>query len=130
MKKQKPNLAAVEQAIAKKYGIETIHNPSADWSSDKETEYLAQRAAVARQIQEMEDRNEKVEVDGVLIPKKLLNKETGRTCPVCLEYSFSKRDDIYMTKYECCNQCYIRWVEDREDRWRSGWRPAKENSEE
>ena len=69
--------------------------------------------------------NEKVEVDGVLIPKKLLNRETNRTCPTCEEYSFSSRDDVYMIKYDCCHKCFIQWIEDREQRWLDGWRPNK-----
>ena len=28
-----------------------------------------------------------------------------------------------MNRFECCNQCYIEYVEFREDRWNSGWRP-------
>ena len=28
-----------------------------------------------------------------------------------------------MNRFECCGQCYIVYVEFREDRWKSGWRP-------
>ena len=28
-----------------------------------------------------------------------------------------------MNRFECCSQCYINYVEFREDRWNSGWRP-------
>ena len=126
---KKPNLAAVEQAIAKKYGEEAIQNPNSDWSPEREKEYLRQRQAVAQKLLAAEEQNEKVEVDGVLIPKKLLNRESRRTCPVCLEYSFNQQDDIYMTKFDCCNKCYIQWVEDREERWESGWRPSSEKTE-
>ena len=38
-------------------------------------------------------------------------------------YSFESRDDVYMNKYECCHSCYIQYVEDREERWKAGWRP-------
>lgn len=127
MTTKKPNLSAVEQAIAKKYGDLTIQNPNAGWTSEKEKEYLSQRAEREALNREIEERNEKVEVDGVLIPKKLLNRDTKRRCPVCSEYSFSYRDDIYMIKYECCQKCYIEWVEDREERWQGGWRPDIEN---
>ena len=68
-------------------------------------------------------KNEKVDINGILIPKKLLNKESNRTCPVCGTYSFDVRDDVYMNKYDCCRDCYIKHVEDREERWQSGWRP-------
>lgn len=126
---KKPNLAAIEQAIAKKYGEETVQNPNAAWTPEREKEYLHQRKLIQRRRQAKDGQNEKVEVDGVLIPKKLLNRESGRTCPVCLEYSFNQQDDIYMTKFDCCNKCYIQWVEDREARWESGWRPSSEKTE-
>ena len=123
MSKNNMNIAAVEQAIAKKYGEGTIINPSSLWDKDKEAEYAKQLKALEQQT--ADTTNEKVEVDGVLIPKKLLNRETNRTCPTCGEYSFKSIDDVYMTKYECCHSCYIQWVEDREERWLTGWRPNK-----
>ena len=67
----------------------------------------------------------KIEMDGFLISKKLFNKDDNRNCPVCHTYSFELRDDVYMTKFDCCFKCYIQWVEGREDRWSTGWRPEK-----
>ena len=32
-------------------------------------------------------------------------------------------DDLYMNKFDCCFNCYIQYVEGREARWHSGWRP-------
>ena len=123
--KKKMNVAAVEQAIAKKYGAATIVNPQAGWTPEREEEYLRQAKLLAAELAERESQNEKVEVDGVLMPKKLLNRETKRVCPVCADYSFNWRDDLYMTKFDCCGNCYIQWVENREDRWATGWRPNK-----
>ena len=40
MKKTKKNVAAVEQAIAKKYGTETVANPKSGWNAEKEKEYI------------------------------------------------------------------------------------------
>ena len=117
------NIAAVEKAIAEKYGEQAIINPSSLWSKEKEQEYILQQKELAASADD--SMNEKIEVDGVLIPKKLLNRETNRTCPTCGEYSFKSIDDVYMTKYECCHKCYIQWVEDREQRWLDGWRPNK-----
>ena len=74
----------------------------------------------------MDELNEKVEVNGVLIPKKLFTKDSqNRTCPVCNTYSFNSKDDVYMKKFECCCKCYIQWVDGREERWKTGWRPDK-----
>ena len=75
-----------------------------------------------RKIEEAKD---KVEVDGFLISKKLLSRDSERICPVCETYSFDKKDDLYMNKYDCCFKCYVEWVESREERWESGWRPEK-----
>ena len=123
MKKSNPNIAGIEKAIAKKYGGEAIINPASLWNKKKEEDYIEQQRLLESQVDD--SMNEKVEVDGVLIPKKLLNRETNRTCPTCGEYSFSSKDDVYMIKYNCCNKCYIQWVEDREQRWLDGWRPNK-----
>jgi hypothetical protein len=124
MSKIKPNLAAVEQAIAKKYGIETIQNPNANWTPEKERDYLEQQKAAQQTKQDLDTKTEKVEVDGVLVPKKLLNKDSRRICAVCEHYSFKSQDDVYMTKFDCCYNCYIQWVEGREVRWKKGWRPG------
>jgi phage FluMu gp28-like protein len=124
-KEKDPNyVVKVEKAIAKKYGEETIQNPKANWTDEKEKEYLADLKTLYSNHEEAEDLN-KQEVNGVLIPKKLLNNDSNRTCPVCNKYSFKSNDDVYMTKFQCCEKCYIQWVEDREERWLNGWRPNK-----
>ena len=120
-------LAKIEQAISKKYGPETIQNPKNNWNDEKERQYLEQIKELAKKEIELHNKDEKLEVNGILMPKKLLNKESNRTCPVCSVYSFNIRDDVYINKFECCFQCYVRWVEDREERWQSGWRPNNGN---
>ena len=41
MKSKDPNYAIkVEQAIAKKYGEETVQHPKKNWDNEKEKEYL------------------------------------------------------------------------------------------
>ena len=48
MKTKDPNYAVkVEQAIAKKYGDDTVVNPKSGWDDEKEKEYLR---AVERNI--------------------------------------------------------------------------------
>ena len=96
-------------------------------TDEKEQEYLEQIKRLTEKETELQQKDEKVEVNGILVAKKLLNKESNRTCPVCDTYSFSVKDDVYMNKYDCCWKCYIQWVEDREERWLSGWRPNNGN---
>ena len=120
-------IAKIEQAISKKYGSEAVQNPRGNWTDEKEREYLDQIKRLAKKETHLLEKDEKVEVNGILMPKKLLNKESNRTCPVCGTYSFSVSDDVYMNKYQCCYKCYIQYVEDREERWLSGWRPNNGN---
>ena len=125
-KKDQDYIASVEKAIAQKYGTSTVQNPKSNWTDEKEREYLFQLKKFSENERRQQDQEEKVETNGYFISKKLLNKETNRTCPVCDTYSFNLKDDVYMSKFECCWKCYIQWVEDREERWATGWRPQGE----
>jgi len=127
MKKNKdPNFVAkVEQAIQKKYGKEAIQNPKANWDEEKEKDYISQIEELSEKQRKKKEKSQKVEKDGFLISKKLLNKESNRTCEACSVYSFDLKDDVYMTKFGACHNCYIQYIEDREERWNSGWRPDK-----
>ena len=115
----------VEKAISKKYGHETIQNPLNNWTDEKEEQYKEHLQAIREKEDAFIQKVEKVEVDGILVNKKLLSKEQNRICPVCESFSFSIQDDLYMTKFDCCKNCYIRWVEGREQRWIDGWGPSK-----
>jgi hypothetical protein len=124
--KQDPDyIIKVEKAIAEKYGVETVQHPAKDWTPEKEREYMDQLKRLNEKNNKISEKAEKVEVQGVLISKKLLNKDSNRVCSICDIYSFNTKDDIYMNKHDCCYQCYIRWIDGREERWASGWRPNK-----
>lgn len=97
-------LIKIEKAIQEKYGEETIQNPKITWDEEKEKEYLEQIKKIAKQ----EKPKEKIEIDGVLMPKKLFRKESKRTCPVCKTYSFNSRDDLYMVKFNHCFGCWLK----------------------
>ena len=127
MKKDLDNIARYEVAISKKYGKEAIQHPKADWDDEKEKDYQQQIKDLYEKEKKQEEKNEKIEMDGFLISKKLFNKDNNRNCPVCQTYSFELRDDVYMTKFDCCFKCYIQWVEGRESRWKTGWRPGDKN---
>ena len=60
---------------------------------------------------------------GFLISKNFNKVKSTRECPTCNSYSFEYSDDVYFTKFGCCFNCYILYVEGREERWSSGWRP-------
>ena len=126
-KKDLNYIANIEKAISEKYGAETVQNPKNLWSKEKEEQYLLQIKKLQEKTDRLQQKIEKVELSGFLISKKLLNKDSNRTCSVCNTYSFDSKDDVYTNKFDCCFKCYIQYVEDREERWLKGWRPGDKN---
>jgi len=116
-------IAALEKAITEKYGELATKNPRAGWTEEKEQEYLQQTKVKLQQEARNEGSQELLDLDGILIPKKLISGNNKRKCETCQTYSFNRDDDVYFSKYDVCKRCYIKHIEDREERWRSGWRP-------
>jgi len=123
MKKDWNRIAKIERAITQKYGKDTVQSPLSNWSDEKEKEYLQQLEKLHEKDLQIKEQEEMVEVDGFLVSKKLLNRDKVKNCPVCASLLKNLKDDAYMIKYECCYTCYVQYVEDREERWLSGWRP-------
>ena len=114
-------IAKFEKAIKEKYGPEAIVNPKKFWDEDKEKKYLQE----LERFYKKRNKNKKKETtkgDFLLLEKKVTT-QLKRNCPVCDAYSISTEDDVYMSKFECCHNCYIQYVEGREERWKTGWRP-------
>lgn len=121
MKKRDLNeIAKIEKAIKDKYGPQAIENPRKFWDEEKEKKYLEDLQVFYLKKKESEILHD---AENLKIKKKKLSKSSERVCPVCSSYSVDQMDDLYMTKFECCFKCYIQYVEDREERWNSGWRP-------
>ena len=127
MTKNYDQIAAVEKAISEKYGAEAIQNPKANWDESKEKEYLEQMKALYQKTKHNEDTGEKVDVNGIKVSKKLLNRESVQSCPVCSQFPKKSMDNVCLVKFECCHGCYIKFVEGREERWNKGWRPNENN---
>jgi hypothetical protein len=116
-------IAKFEKAIEKKYGKDAVQNPKRFWSDSKEKKFLKERKLFYEKIYSkkpspVKNRNK------YNISSKFENK-TDRNCPVCRRYLFLNSEGAYLSKYECCKKCYIKYVEGREDRWESGWRPEQ-----
>ncbi len=119
MKKDLNYIAGLEKAIKQKYGEEAIKNPASNWTPEKEKEYLQQLKE--NKIKEMtSDRIE--EREGFLFSAKLIKKDSKNICDVCSNI-LKQQDTLFETKYECCQNCYVQYVEHREERWLKGWRP-------
>ena len=119
MKKDLNYIAKLEQAIAKKYGEETIQNPRSTWTQEKEQKYLEEIKEIYKQELQNKTYDEKIEANGFFVSKKLLTNKEDRTCPACFVYSFEQKDDVYMNKYDCCYRCYLKFVKGKEDRWQN-----------
>ncbi len=123
--KELNKLAAVEKAIAKKYGKETIQNPRGNWDEEKEKDYIEQVRKFQEKLQKAESSAEKIEHNGFFVSKKLINKESNKPCSSCNKYTLNVKDDVCISKFECCYECFVKYVDGREERWLSGWRPNK-----
>ncbi len=123
MSKDYDKIAAVEKAISEKYGKETIQNPRGNWDETKEKDYLEQSKQFYEKRRRNDEWQEKVDVNGIKISKKLLNRESLKSCPVCGSFPKKSMDDVCLVKFECCSSCHIKYVEGREERWLKGWRP-------
>jgi hypothetical protein len=121
--KELNKIAAIEKAIAKKYGKEAIQNPKGNWDEQKEKDYIEQVKKFQEKLQKAQTSAEKVEHNGFFVSKKLINKESNKACPVCSKYTLNVKDDVCIVKFECCFDCFVKYVDNREERWLSGWRP-------
>ena len=127
MSKNYDQIAAIEKAISEKYGEETVVNPKANWDENKEKEYLQQMKDLYEKNRNIEDLQEKIDVNGIKVSKKLLNREPIQSCSVCGSFPKKSMDNVCMVKFECCEKCYFKYVQQREDRWLKGWRPNEDN---
>lgn len=130
MKKNDPTyLAALEKAIKEKYGSATIKDFRSLWEEGKEKEYLEQLRSARLQEDKKTKCREEFILGEIKISRRRNIKKDDRTCPVCKTYSFSRRDDLYMNRFNTCYHCYCDFIEHNEDKWESGWRPSKEQFE-
>lgn len=121
-------IAAIEQAVRKKYGDAALVNPSKEWSPEQEEEYLKQSKDLI--VKRLEGQNpEKQERSGYLVTKRILrDANKNAVCSICNIYTTNLKDDLYLNRYDCCHLCYIKHIEDREERWKEGWRPNQEET--
>lgn len=50
-------------------------------------------------------------------------------CPVCKMVMKGSKSVSSYYNFKCCNNCFIEFVEGREQRWNDGWRPNDEQIE-
>ena len=123
MKNKDVDIAHYEKAISEKYGEESIKNPRSGWDDKKEAQYLEQMKKVYDRDKRIKDKEVKEKHEGFFVSSNLFINRHSRKCEACGCFSLDKCDNLYLNKYSCCQECYIQYVEDREERWLSGWRP-------
>mgnify|MGYP003661233783 CR=1 FL=1 len=128
--KELNKIAAFEKAISEKYGEEAIVNPMSNWDESKEQAYLEQVRILYKKQNKARASNEKIDLNGIKVTKKLLNRESLKTCPICGNFPKKSMDDVCLIKFDCCNTCYIQHIEGREERWIGGWRPNEDHKTE
>ena len=122
-KKDWDQVAAVEKAIAEKYGKEAVQDFRCDWHNQKEKEYFSQLSTRRSKLKNKVPPRETLQIGEITVRKPRTRKSTGRTCPVCKTYSFSASDDLYMNRFHVCRLCYYDFVQSQEEEWATGWRP-------
>jgi hypothetical protein len=64
-------------------------------------------------------------VNNITFVDNTKSKGIGMFCKVC-NYIFASFKDAEVAKeYECCEECYLTFVESRKKEWKNGWRPDK-----
>lgn len=120
MKEDRLNkIASIEKVIKNKYGKEAIQNPKANWSKEKEDKFVKDSKKFYK------ERLSRKHGDFI---KKVTHK-TGENCSTCFKEWFfmTLEDEVSCLKWSVCRDCYIKYIDGREERWASGWRPDKES---
>jgi hypothetical protein len=119
-------VAALEKAVAEKYGKDAVQDFRSEWKEEDEKRYLAQLEKRTKLSLQKEKPTHIIDDGEIEIKTHRTEKTQDRTCPVCKTYSFSPRDDLYMNRFKACRLCYYDFIFCREDDWMSGKRPTDE----
>ena len=79
-------IQALEKAVKEKYGDLATQNPKHFWDEQKEKQFIEQQKEFTSKKYQNEESREKVEVDGVLLPKKLINKNIDKCLIIYILY--------------------------------------------
>ncbi len=122
--------AQLESRAREAFGDEVVQSPRSSWTDEQEEVFREQEKLQQIKVATARLSKQKVEKEGYLIRSKLIKEDKNRVCEYCNVYSFSIRDGYYATKFGCCFKCYIQYIEDREERWKEGWRPEKNDNDD
>lgn len=100
-------IQALEKAVKEKYGDIATMNPKHFWDENKEKQYIEDTKLTLITENDNFALKQKVEIDGILIAKSVLQQKENRVCRECKKYSFNQKDDLYLNKFNSCYKCYL-----------------------
>lgn len=111
-------VALLERAVEEKYGNEAIKNLkqfAVDVSEEDKQEF-------SFKVYRTTEKNV------TLKHSELIND--SNSCPCCGKYHiyFTIYDDINISRFDACATCFYKYIDGREERWLSGWRPKNNGS--
>jgi len=112
MKKNIEYIDKLEFAVKKQYGEEAVTNPAKLWNKEKEENYLEQL--------KLQDKKDKENNKKKLIFDENGNKQSElkslklrKKCNICSKYLLSNKDNLFILKFNSCEECYIKHIEGR-----------------
>lgn len=65
-----------------------------------------------------------IDILGIKYSRNIFQKKS-KNCILCGKHNYRLVDMTSYDKYRTCSTCYVQYIEDREERWKNGWRPNK-----
>lgn len=62
----------------------------------------------------------------IIKPSKINLGTLPLSCPVCESLLKDSDDELHFRMFECCSRCANIWAYKNQKRWKTGWRPTKE----
>lgn len=91
-------MSDLQEAIKKKYGEGIDIDFDKEWTNEDEKKFSKNNKKLDEKIKKAVGRRKEIQ---------------KRVCDSCGSYSFKSKDDIYMARFDCCYECYIRNIEGR-----------------
>jgi hypothetical protein len=112
----------VNQILEEKFGKFATIEIGSFWNGTKEEHLRNYLKSEMKRLEKSYQQDEYIKINNILFSKSMLSRR-NYYCAVCGKYNYKLDDLRYSFKYETCQRCYIRYIEDRELRWKEGWRP-------
>lgn len=123
-------ISNLEDAVREKWGEIAADNPMKHFDEEDREQYKEEVERINKKFfkSRRESADKKDIGDSVKIDEEFfVGREGNDICEVCKRYSFKSKDDLYLKQYGSCKECYIEYIEGRENRWENGWRPDNED---